>query len=46
MMELHENPDILVPMESWSPDFNNEFKKYMGIFVMEIIFIIYYVLHN
>jgi hypothetical protein len=46
MTELHENPNILVPMDSWSLNFDDGFKKYMGIFAMEILFLIYYVLHN
>jgi hypothetical protein len=46
IMELHENPNIIVPMDSWSLNFNNGSKKYMGIIVMEILFPTYYVLHN
>jgi hypothetical protein len=45
-MQLHENLKILVLMDSWRPNFNGGSKKYMGILVMEILFSIYYVLHN
>jgi hypothetical protein len=33
-------------MDSWKPNFDYGFKKYMGIIVMEILILIYYVLHN
>jgi hypothetical protein len=44
--KLDENPDILVPMDSWSLNFDDGSKKCMGIRVMEILIPIYYVLHN
>jgi hypothetical protein len=37
MAKLHENPDILIPMDLWNPNFDNVSKKYMGILVMEIL---------
>jgi hypothetical protein len=46
MVELHENRNILIPMDSWNLNFDNGFRKYMGILVMELLFPIYYVLHN
>jgi hypothetical protein len=46
MAKLHENIDILVPMDSWNPNFDNGSRKYIGSFIMEIIFSIYYVIHN
>jgi hypothetical protein len=46
IVEIHENLDILIPMDSWNPNFDNGSKKYMGILVMEILILIYYVLHN
>jgi hypothetical protein len=46
MAKLHENPKNLIPMDSWSPNFHDGSKKYMGIVVMEILIPIYYVLHN
>ncbi len=39
-------PWHLVPMDSWNFNFDSGFKKYMGILIMEIFIIIYYVLHN
>jgi hypothetical protein len=44
-LELHENPNILVPMNLWSPNFNNGSNKYVQIFVIKILISIYYVLH-
>ncbi len=38
--KLHENLDILIPMDLWSPNFNGGCKKYMGIFVMEILILL------
>jgi hypothetical protein len=46
MMELHENPNILISMDSWNLNFDSGFRKYMGILIMEFLFPIYYVLHN
>jgi hypothetical protein len=46
MVELHENPNILILMDSWSFHFDNGSKKYMGIFVVEVLFWIYYIQHN
>jgi hypothetical protein len=46
MVELHENLDILVLLDSWSFNFDNRPRMYMGILIMEILFPIYYVLHN
>jgi hypothetical protein len=45
-MELHENLDILVTMNSWSLNFHSGSRKYMKILIIEIMFPIYYVLHN
>jgi len=33
-------------MDLWNPNFNGGFRKYMRIYVLEILFPIYYVLHN
>jgi hypothetical protein len=44
--ELHEDPDILLQWIRKNVNFNGGSRKYMGILVMEIIIIIYYVLHN
>jgi hypothetical protein len=41
MVELHENLDILVPMDSWNPNFNDGSKS-----IREILISIYYVIHN
>jgi hypothetical protein len=46
MTKLHENLDILVPMDFWSLNFDDGSMKYMGILVMKILIPIYYVLHN
>jgi len=46
MGTLHENFDIIVPMDSWNPNFHSGSRKNMGIFVMNILFPIYYVLHD
>jgi hypothetical protein len=45
-MKLHEKLNILIPMDSWSLNFDSGSKMYMGILVMEILLIIFYVLHN
>jgi hypothetical protein len=34
--KLHENLDIVILMNSWSPNFDDGSKNYMGIFVMEM----------
>jgi len=34
-MELHENPNNLILMDFWNPNFDNASKKYMGILVKE-----------
>jgi hypothetical protein len=36
--KLHENPNILIPMDLLSFDFDGGFKKCMGILVMEFLF--------
>jgi hypothetical protein len=46
MAELHENLNILVPMDSWNLNFDGGLKTYLGIFVMQTLIPIYYVLHN
>jgi hypothetical protein len=46
MVAFYGNLDILIPMDSWRPNFDNGSKKYMGSLLMEIIIVIYYVLHN
>ncbi len=41
MAELHENPDILILMDLWSPNFNDGSGKYMRILVMKFLIPIY-----
>jgi hypothetical protein len=44
--KLRENLNILIPMDLWNPNFDSGSTKYIGILVMEILILIYFVLHN
>jgi hypothetical protein len=47
MVELHENLDILILMDSWSFNFDDRPRMYTGILVMEIYFqfTMYYIIN-
>jgi hypothetical protein len=46
MAEPHENSNILDLMDSSNPNFNGESRNMWGFLVMQILILIYYVLHS
>jgi hypothetical protein len=46
MTKPHENSNILDLMDSSNLNFDDGSRKYVGVFVMQILISIYYVLHS
>jgi hypothetical protein len=46
MAKPHENLIILDLMDSSNPNFDSGFKSMWGFFVVQILLLIYYVLHS